>query len=874
MKPFKPIPPKRAQKLLTRFLRDDLVEEVLGDLEEKFYSTLSTKSLRKAQLNYWRQVFNYLRPFAIKKARSTNSNNYTMFQNYLKIGWRSLFKEKGYSIINIGGLATGMTVAILLSLWVYDEFSFNKHYENYDRIVQIMRNNDFGDRVETNGVTVPALAELLRTSYPDEFEKVGLLRWRPEENTFATDQGDFNESGYYVQPQIPEILSLKMIHGRQDGLKDKNAMFLSASLANKMFGESDPLNQIVRMNGSANLLVTGVYEDLPKNATLSDASYLATIDLFVGDPSRLNVWDNYYLFLYAQLSKNADIDQTSDMIKDAMLPHVSERSRLTNPQLFLLPMSDWHLHSQFKNGNPITSERLKIVWLYSVIAIFVLSLACINFMNLSTAQSEKRAKEIGVRKSIGSTRLQLIAQFLTESLLVAGLAFILSLIAVYSILPWFNNIADKSIQLPLYNPWFWMIALGCTLLTGVLAGSYPAFYLSSFSSIKSLKGTYLTGSVAAIPRKVLVVFQFTVSISLIIGTIVVYQQIQHAKDRPLGYVKDGLIMFRKKGEKMFGKSDVLRDELRKTGAVLEMGEASYPLTNTLGNNDGFQWRGKDPSSVVSFNTIKVNHYYGKAIGWEMIEGRDFNPELTSDMDAVIISESAKDIIGFDNPIGEELLFDNPFYGGPRLRIIGVVNDLVKRSPFQSTSPAIYFLTKDEQPWTFLRLSSKANLVESLTRIESVFEEVLPSVPFEYKFMKGAFAVKFRAEERIGQLATFFAIITILISCLGLFGLAAFVAEKRTKEIGIRKVLGASIADLWQMLSRDFVVLVIISCAVAIPTTFYLLEGWLQQYDYRTNISGWVFLLSSGLALVITMATISHQTLKVARMNPVKSLRSE
>jgi putative ABC transport system permease protein len=495
-------------------------------------------------------------------------------------------------------------------------------------------------------------------------------------------------------------------------------------------------------------------------------------------------------------------------------------------------------------------------------------------MNLSTARSEKRAKEVGIRKSIGSYRSQLVYQFFSESMLVAFLSFVLSFALVTVALPGFNNIADKTIAMPWNEPMFWIGTIAFTLLTGVLAGSYPALYLSSFNPVKVLKGTFKAGRFSSLPRKALVVVQFTVSISLIAGTVIVYQQIQFAKNRPVGYAREGLISLHSRSPELKGKYEVLRNELKKTGAVEEMAESNYSITSTLGWNGGFEWKGQQPDSKdLTFNINRVTPEYGKTIGWDFIAGRDFSRELTSDRSGVVLNKSAVMLMGLENPVGEILTL-NRGDEHKTFSILGVISDMVKGSPFEPTDPGLFFLTESDEEWIYIRLNPNLSTHEALPKIEAAFTQLITTAPFDYKFADEEYSAKFRSEERVGTLASIFSSLAILISCSGLFGLASFVAEQRTKEIGIRKVMGASVISLWQMLSKDFVVLVIIACVVAIPMAYHFLEQWLQQYEYRTQISWWVFALTGTSAVFITLLTVSFQAIKAALMNPVKSLRSE
>ncbi|WP_369411574.1 ABC transporter permease [Longitalea luteola] len=509
-----------------------------------------------------------------------------------------------------------------------------------------------------------------------------------------------------------------------------------------------------------------------------------------------------------------------------------------------------------------------MVWLFGIIGVFVLLLACINFMNLSTARSEKRSREVGIRKTIGSLRWQLVVQFLGESLIMALLALLLSLLMVHLSLPLFNGLSDKMMAISWGNPVFWLLILAFTLFTGLVSGSYPAFYLSGFKPIKVLKGTVNTGRTATLPRKVLVVVQFTVSVALIIGTCIVYRQIQHASDRPVGYTREGLITVDMNTPDFNGHYDALRNDLLATGAVADMAQSNSAPTEVWSNNI-VEWKGKDPALVVSPGTIAVSHDFGNTLGWKIKEGRDFSRRFPSDTGAFILNESAVKLTGFKDPVGQTIRWLNQDH-----LIIGVVKDMVMESPYAPIRPTIFHLNPNWARLITVRIKPGMSLQAGLAKIEPVFKKYNPGSPFVYKLTDDEYAKKFSDERRIGNLTTVFAILAIFISCLGLFGLASFVAGQRTKEIGIRKVLGASVFNLWRMLSKDFVMLVVISCAIAIPLAWYFLHQWLQQYEYRTTISWWIFILPAIGALILTLVTVTGQAIKAALTNPVKSLKTE
>ncbi|MEQ1584632.1 MAG: ABC transporter permease [Cyclobacteriaceae bacterium] len=869
MKPPKKNPPQLSLRFFRWFCHPKLRDSIEGDLMELYEERKVKSGKLKADALFIKDVLLLFRPGIIKPAEGYQTlNTYGMYKSYFKIGWRNLVKNKGYSFINIGGLALGMAVAMLISLWVYDELSFNKYHENYETIAQVYRSNNWGGEQEASTSQVTGLGTLLKTEYASHFKNAAMIRARTEERVLAFGENKFTQSGYFMQSEGADMLTLKMIKGTRQGLKDMKSVLLSESVAKKLFGDADPINQVVMMDAKWDLKVTGVYEDLPKNSTFNDASYFAPLDLYIDGWGTLNSWDNYFVYIYVQINPTGNFEEISRVIKNVMLAHVDAETKETKPEIFLQPMKKWHLDSEFKNGELVTSKRMMSVWYYSAIGIFVFLLACINFMNLSTARSEKRAKEVGIRKSIGSLRSQLIQQFFGETLLVAGMAAVIALIIVQLSLPWFNDMSDKNISMPVNNLLFWLICIGFTLFTGLLAGSYPALYLSSFNAVKILKGSFKAGRFAMIPRRVLVVVQFTVSITLTIGTIIVYQQIQFAKNRPVGYSRANLIGMRTASPEYKGQYQAIRNELKNTNMVEEIAQANYSIIDTRGWNGGFSWHGQKYDQ--SFNTIFVTHEYGKTIGWEFVAGRDFSRDFPTDLRGVVINESALEILGLENPIGESLSWmDRGEY-----KIVGVVKDMVKGSPYEPTDPSIIFLSENDMQWLYIKMKPTVSAHEALPKIQSVLASIVPSAPFDYTFADEAYGAKFRAEERIGKLATLFSALALLISCLGLFGLASFMAEQRTKEIGIRKIMGASVTNLWQMLSKDFVVLVIISCSLAIPISYYFMNSWLGQYEYRTFISWNIFAVTGIGALLITLLTVSFQAIKAALANPVNSLRSE
>lgn len=804
-----------------------------------------------------------------------------MIRNYIKIAYRNLFTNKAFSFINIFGLAIGMTVAILNGLWIWDELSFNQYHKNYDRITQVMLRSTYQGEEFTNHTMSYPFANEIQKVYNNSFNHVVKASW-VSEYILSAGEAKLSRKGQFMDEGAPDMLSLKMVYGSRAGLSDPYSIMLSASTAKALFGNINPVDKIIRINNETNVKVTGVFEDLPLNSEFNAIKFLSPWKLWEANNDwvqqrAVNEWNNHFLRLYTELKPGVSIEQAIRSIKGAERKyqvHADLPPGASAPQALLWPMSKWHL-SGFERGK-YNDKPIRFVWMVGVIGMFVLLLACINFMNLSTARSAKRAKEVGIRKAIGSVRWQLVKQFFSESLLIALLAFVLAIVFVLLLLPWFNQLSAKAISMPWANPWFWLCGAAFIFLTGLLAGSYPALYLSSFQPVKVLKGTFRAGRFAAMPRKALVVLQFTVSVMLAIATMIVYRQIQYAKDRPVGYTRERLLMVEMKSADFYGKNELLSNELKHTGVVAEMAASMGRLTEIASGNNGFNWQGADTSQLQNFGTLVVTPEYGKTIGWQFVNGRDFSKELTTDSAGMVINESAAKLMGFKDPVGENVTWkwrDAPLF---QYRILGVVKDMVMESPYAPAEPTFFFLKAPNGGYNYLHIKVKpdVSMSQALAKIERVFKTLIPSAPFDYIFADQDYALKFAAEERIEKLATFFAILAIFISCLGLFGLASFVAEQRTKEIGIRKVLGASVFNLWRLLSRDFVMLALLSCTIAIPAAGWLLEQWLQQYAYRTEVSWWILASVAAGALLITLLTVSFQSVKAALMNPVKSLKTE
>ncbi len=791
-----------------------------------------------------------------------------MLKNYFKIAWRNLFKNKTSSFINISGLGVGMAVAILIGIWIWDELSFDKYHKHYERIVRVMQHQTTNGEISTlKAMPIPVSLEL-RQSFGDDFKYVILSSWT-NPHVLSFKDKNLSMRGNYMEPDAPDMLTLKMIYGTRAGLQDPSSILLSASLSKAIFGDTNPINKILKLD-TTDVKVTGVFEDLPYNSSFSDISFIAPWNLYSNSDEIRQAtydWNQNSFQIFAQVADDKNIAEVSAKIKDIKFDKSDEQGKQRNPQIILHPMRRWHLYEEFKNGINIGGS-IQYVRLFGIICVFVLLLACINFINLSTARSQKRAKEVGIRKAVGSLKSQLVAQFIGESLLMAVLAFMLSLLLVQIMLPFFNEVAGKKLFIGWSNPVFWMLATSFTIFTGLIAGSYPAFYLSSFQPVKVLKGVFGVGYLSSVPRKVLVVFQFTVSIIMVIGTIIVFRQIQFTKDRPVGYNSEGLMLIRPYTEDFHNHFSAMRNDLLQTGMITEVAESGNQITQGSRTNGGYIWKGKDPSMADEFSARAVSHEYGKTIGWQLITGRDFSRTSPSDSFAMILNESAVKYMGLKDPVGETVSL-----GDTKYTIIGVVKNMITESPYNPVKQTLFYFLP-EAGYLNIRIKPGVNVRRALNSIETICKKYSPAAPFDYKFIDEEYSAKFAAEERTGKLAGFFAALGIFISCLGLFGLASFVAEQRTKEIGVRKVLGASLFNIWRLLSKEFVVLVIISLFIAAPIAYYFMHNWLQDYQYRTELTWWIFAAAGVGAIMITLLTVSFQSIKAAIANPVKSLRIE
>ena len=788
-----------------------------------------------------------------------------MFKNYFLVTLRNLRKNGFYSFINIAGLSIGITCTILILLWVFDETSFNKFHPKYDRLYQVWANAKFDGKINSwTSVPLPTY-EAMKTADAN-IKNVVVTDWGGP-HLVTVGENRLMKNGFFVSEEFLEMFEFSLVKGNaKQVLDDPRSVVITEATAKALFGSDDPINKVVRIDNENDLKVTGVLADVPSNSSFQ-FDFLMTWKFReqISDWVRRNTtnWGNYSFQVFVELNDHANHKAVESRVKNMLQEHGETE---TKPEFFLYPLSRWRLHGSFENGVE-TGGLNDYVQLFTIIAIFIIVIACINFMNLATARSERRAREVGVRKSVGSRRRELILQFMGESTFIAFLAFVVAVLLAQLTLPYYNQLVDKKLFIDYASAQFWIFAVGLIFITGIVSGSYPAFYLSSFQPVKVLKGKPTIGKGGSTPRKILVTLQFGFSILLIIGTIVIYQQIQLVKGREIGYDQENLISIGYTNE-VKKNYDPIKLELLASGVVEAVTKSNSSITD-INSNNFLGWPGKPEELRVIFTTIATEYDYIKTMGIKLLEGRDFSEDFKSDTSAIIINKAGLDLMNLKEPLGTEL----DLWGGKR-KLIGVTENVLMGSPYDPVKPMFIVLDPDWIDVVTVRLSKTKDLPASIKTVKAIFEKHAPAYPFEYKFADVEFQKKFTHINLTSQLASLFATLTIVITGLGLFGLASFTAEQRTKEIGIRKVLGASVPGIVRLISKDFSILVIISFILSAPFAWWLLTKYLERYTIRTNIDWWVFPITGAIALLFALLIVSTQALRAAYANPATSLRSE
>ncbi len=787
-----------------------------------------------------------------------------MFKNYLKVAFRNLWKNKFFSSINIVGLAVGMASAILILLWIQDETSYEGFHEKKDRIYEAWNRAEFSGKLHCWNTTPKVMASAIQRDLP-EVEHAVRVNWT---NSLLFGVGDkrIMVDGNVVDSIFLQVFTFPLLRGdAATALMDPHSVLIVESLAKTLFGGvDDAMGRIIRIYNKENYTVKGVLKELPLNTRFNFQYLLPWAYVRKDGNDDLN-WGNNSTRTYVLLKPNTTLASVTPKILKMKQRYDSSEKHWEN---FIYPMNRWRLYSRFE-GAVEDGGRIEFVRLFGIIAGFILLIACINFMNLSTARSEKRAKEVGIRKVVGALRNNLIGQFIGESILLSLMAGVMSLGIVLLSLPGFNQLTDKHLHIQFSSPAFWLSGLGFVLFTGLLAGSYPAFFLSSFQPVKVLKGTFKAAHALITPRKVLVVLQFTFAIVLIICTLIVKQQIDHAQDRETGYDREKLVYHFITGD--ISKNYLLiRQELLSSGIATSVSRTSSPLTTSYSDTWGFEWAGKDINDKTDFNRFCADENLVKTAGLQLVSGRDFDiKQYPTDSTAMMLNESAVKAMHFSKPIGQIVKDDDINW-----HVVGVFKDFILQSPYSPITPMVVEGMKGWFSVINFKLNPNSPTAQNLKKAEAIFKRYNPEYPFEYKFVDEDYARKFQDERRIGTLTALFAGLTIFISCLGLFGLATYTAENRIKEIGVRKVLGASVTTITALLSRDFLGLVLLSFLIASPIAWVAMYVWLKGYPYRVDIHWWVFAMAGIASALIALLTVSYQAIKAAFANPVKSLRSE
>ncbi|WOK07549.1 ABC transporter permease [Imperialibacter roseus] len=879
-------PPKWAIRLFRRFCNDHLCDAVLGDMLELYDRRFIKVGKRKADWLFVWNVVQFLQPFALKKTKkSQNSNNAAMFKSYLKVAWRSMARQKMYTSIKIGGFALGIAACILITLFIKQELSYDKFYKDGENIYRVY--NEFGRESGANKWTsFPApTAGIFKAEFP-EVEKSGRLipyaGWfNAGSNLFRAEgqeQNTYEEGFVYADQALLDILQVPMVYGQtENALADPYSIVISKTVADKYFPNDDPVGKVVFLNDDQNkpYKIGGVMQDFPDNTHLQ-FDFLITltgVEFWGGEQTSWCCW-NYNIYFELQPGTDPkELEAKLLSVRDThYVGHLEKEGNQSvdevrkNHFFKLQPVADIYLYSDGIHAM-VEQGDIRFVWLFGGVAFFVLLLACINFINLSTAKSANRAKEVGMRKVVGSVRAHLVRQFLTESVLYSVVSFVVGILLAWISMPFFNELADKSLKIPWLEWWFIPTLGGAATLVGVLAGLYPAFYLSGFKPIDVLKGSLSRGSKSSRMRSVMVIFQFTTSVVLIIGTFIIYRQMQYILNKKIGFNKEQVVLIQ--GANTLGdKIKTLKAELANLSGVQNAAISGYlPISGTKRDGNPFWREGKSKEDkAVGAQRWYVDSDYIGTLGMHLVDGRNFVQGMASDSSSIIVNQAFVKEFGFENPVGERIQNWKPY------TIIGVVEDF----HFESLKGKIEPLTMVYGEWgdvVSVKVSSP-EMKEVLASIKEVWDDFAPNQPMRYSFLDESYARMYEDVQTMGRVFTTFAVLAIIVACLGLFALSAYMVEQRGKEISIRIVLGASGRVIFSLLTFNFIKLVLISLLLAMPLGWYLMKSWLDDYTYRTDITWEVFAISGLMALGIAVLTISFESIKASRMNPIKSLRSE
>ncbi|MEO7990139.1 MAG: ABC transporter permease [Chryseolinea sp.] len=862
MKRDKAIPPKLAQRLLLRFLRSDLAEEVQGDLEENFYLLIKKKSLLRAKLNYWYQALNYVRPFAIRKSKRLQQfKPFFMYRHTITLAFRNYMRYKSSFFINLTGLSTGLACAMLIYLWVTDELSYDKFHTSGDRLYQVMANHNKPEGISTVNDTPGLLADALRDEVAGVEDAACTSGGSAQRFSLKAGDNRLKSYGQFGSEDFFKLFSYQVLQGSPK-LNDKDAIVISESLAKRLFGTAENvLGKSIDweiMGLKHQCFVSAVYKDVPVNSSIQ-FDFVLSFKYFKENLVQYSGWSNNYATTYVRLKEGANVDAFNAQIVNFM----KTKQKDTNITLFLQQYSDRYLFGTYENGMA-SGGRISYVKLFSVIAIFILLIACINFMNLSTARASRRLKEVGIKKAIGANRKSLISQYLGESIIISILSLFVAAALVAILLPQFNLITGKHLLLT-FDRNIILSALALALVTGILAGSYPALYLSGFNPAEVLKGKLNTAIGELFARKGLVVFQFSLSIILIVAVFIVYQQIEFVQNKNLGYTKDHIIYIEKEG-KVAENIETFINEVKKLPGITEAAPTTFRVAGD-GYTYGITWEGNEEYNI-QFHEIEAGYDATELLGFQLASGRSFSNKFPSDSSAILFNEKAIQMMGLKDPIGKKV----KHYSGERT-IVGILKDFQFESLYEPIKPVCVLFNPQQSLFVMIKLQA-AKEQESIASLQNFYASFNPGFSFDYKFMDEDYQNLYSAEQRVSVLSRYFAGLAIVISCLGLFALAAFTTERRLKEIGIRKVLGSSEWRIIYLLSSDFTKMVVVAILLALPVSYFLSSYWLENFSEHIELKWYYFIGAGFIALLIAWLTVGLQTFKAAKVNPTQCLKSE
>ncbi|SFC10352.1 ABC transporter permease [Spirosoma endophyticum] len=861
-------PPRLADRLLEFFCAPHLLEEVQGDLHERYVRDVTRMGIAKAKRTYTYNVLSFLRPFALKRRSSEYPPiplfSVDMLRNYIKIAWRNLANNKAFSFINIVGLSLGMVCSLIIYLWVQDERKYDKFHANGDRLYRVIVNSieKTGEISNSFENSPGVLSGILKKEIP-EISHAATITWENKDRMRVGTKAT-NEKGRIVGADFFEMFSFPLLKGNPRTIfAAPNSLVISQRLANKYFGFADPIGKLIRLNEKDDYVVSGVFATVPANSSIK-FDYVRSFESFAkNNPWIVDGWSDFGPSTVVMLRSDASLEKVNAKIRRFLTQH---DKTVTDKTLSLQPYRDQYLYSRFENGIPV-GGRIEYVRLFSVVALFVLLIACINFVNLATARSVKRAKEIGIRKVVGAAKAYLVGQFMGESLLMTLIAASLSILLSFLLLPTFNSITGKTIEIPLDTPAFVGKLTILVTITTLLSGIYPALFLSSFNPVNVLKGSFSTKPGIATFRKGLVVFQFTLSLALIIGALVVYQQMNYIQTKNIGLSRENVLYIKLEGE-LGKKYESFKQTVLQSNTIEHITTINTIPTDVGNATSDLIWTTKKPTDKFSIWLMGASYDFAKTLNIKLKEGRSFSPAFRTDTAGFLLNEVAAERMHLKNPIGQPIDL-----WGKKGTVIGLMKNFHMQSLHRTIEPLIVYFEPQPRGNIVARIQA-GKTQQALLILQKAHKEINPAYPFSYEFADDAFRQQYKSETIIRELATCFAVLAILISCLGLFGLAAFTAEQRTKEIGVRKVLGASVSSIITLLSTDFLKLVLLAIVIASPIAWWIMDKWLQDFAYKTELSWWIFALSGLLAVGIALLTVSFQSVKAALTNPVKSLRSE